>query len=236
MQWIAGIDGCRTGWVVAMKERSSGSIRLQVITRFDRLFAWEEPPDIVAVDIPIGLMDAAQRGGRECDRLARAALSCRAGSVFSAPVRGCLVADSYGQAKEISRKSSECGIALSRQTYGILPRIREVDEWITPQRQAAVFEAHPELSFTHMNDGTPLGQSKRTAEGKAIRRSLLHQAGFIDPPRRIHGYTVNQVAEDDILDAYAMLWTAERKAKGIASVIPGRPVFDQRGLRMEIWC
>ena len=168
MQWIAGVDGCRAGWVAAMKERSSGSIRLQVMARFDRLFALEERPDIVAVDIPIGLMDAAQRGGRECDRQARRALSYRSASGFSAPVRGCLVADSYEQAKEISRKSSAGGIALSRQTYGILPKIREVDEWITPPRQVGVFEAHPELSFTQMNNGTPLRQSKRTEEGKEM--------------------------------------------------------------------
>ena len=40
--------------------------------------------------------------------------------------------------------------------------------------------------------------------------------------------------EDDILDAFAALWTAERIALGISQTIPAVPPKDSFGLRMEI--
>ena len=41
-------------------------------------------------------------------------------------------------------------------------------------------------------------------------------------------------AEDDILDAFVALWTAERIALGKAETIPYSPPKDAFGLRMEI--
>ena len=43
-----------------------------------------------------------------------------------------------------------------------------------------------------------------------------------------------QVADDDINDAFASLWTAERILNGSAKVIPDHPCRDPFGLRMEI--
>jgi predicted RNase H-like nuclease len=44
-----------------------------------------------------------------------------------------------------------------------------------------------------------------------------------------------QVALDDLLDAYALAWTAWRIAQTRACRVPPRPEHDSRGLRMEIW-
>ena len=41
-------------------------------------------------------------------------------------------------------------------------------------------------------------------------------------------------AHDDLLDAFATLWTAQRLLTGDAMIIPAHPPRDARGLRMEI--
>ena len=40
--------------------------------------------------------------------------------------------------------------------------------------------------------------------------------------------------EDDILDAFAALWTAERIKNGTSQTIPAEPPTDSYGLRMEM--
>ncbi len=39
----------------------------------------------------------------------------------------------------------------------------------------------------------------------------------------------------DVIDAFAMLWTARRLRNGIARALPESPVRDSRGLTMQIW-
>jgi predicted RNase H-like nuclease len=43
------------------------------------------------------------------------------------------------------------------------------------------------------------------------------------------------VALDNILDAHAACWIAERIYKGTAVRIPENPPVESRGLRMEMW-
>ena len=43
------------------------------------------------------------------------------------------------------------------------------------------------------------------------------------------------VAPDDILDAYVLVWTALRIWRAQAHCVPRIPPHDARGLRMEIW-
>jgi predicted RNase H-like nuclease len=47
-------------------------------------------------------------------------------------------------------------------------------------------------------------------------------------------YPGNVVADDDIVDAFAALWTASRIYDGNASFIPDLPEVDSAGLRMAI--
>jgi predicted RNase H-like nuclease len=45
---------------------------------------------------------------------------------------------------------------------------------------------------------------------------------------------VRDVADDDMLDAVAALWTATRLYEGTAETLPDEPPLDAAGLRMEI--
>ena len=47
-------------------------------------------------------------------------------------------------------------------------------------------------------------------------------------------YLKKDVADDDILDAFAALWTATRIFEGRARSLPERPPIDAAGLLMRI--
>jgi predicted RNase H-like nuclease len=94
--------------------------------------------EIIAVDVPIGLPDSYQAGGRDCDRATRRRLGqARGRSVFAAPVRCVLevlngpvlaLAEKHQEACRRSRGSALHGKGITRQTFNILQKIREVDD------------------------------------------------------------------------------------------------------------
>jgi predicted RNase H-like nuclease len=245
MSWVAGIDGCRAGWVVVLVEHKAGVVRHHHITlypSFADVLAIHPKPRVIAIDIPIGLLDRPDPGGRECDRQARKLLSRRASSIFSPPTRPMLEATGYDQVRSQG---------LSIQSFNVLPKIREVDRLMTPDVQRRVHEAHPELAFAALA-GTPMRYNKKTLEGREERRkvfeSLFHRRGEKSPftslfekkgKRKAPGdfdkyFPRSRVAPDDILDACALAWTALCISGGQANRVPDRRQIDRKGLRMEI--
>jgi predicted RNase H-like nuclease len=224
-----GIDGCKSGWVVASSNADLTSLRFEIAPQLAGMFANADRGVVfIAIDIPIGL---STDGLRACDVAARQLLSKRhKSSVFPAPCRAALrAADDYQQACALSR--AICGRSLSRQSHGILRKIREVDELMTPERQARIREAHPEVTFATLA-GRGLRYSKKCADGWAERLRLLRRVGLrFDPARERFQHGCSRVAPDDIIDAAACLVTAWR----VYREMPREDVeIDQKGLRMEI--
>ncbi len=221
---IAGVDGCRSGWVVALLDLVCHEVEWRVVPTLRTVLDVCPHGALVAVDIPIGLPD---RPPRRCDVEARRLLGPRRSSVFPAPTRDLLRARSYDEANALSRRLYGSGVP--RQAFNIYPRIAEADREMTPELQRRVFESHPELAFLSLA-GAPLASSKREPGGLAERRKLLSSeldaTGF---PERIPG-----AAEHDLLDAAALALVALRASYGLASRLPSDPPLDRRGLRMEI--
>src|SRR5213079_2258100 len=158
----------------------------------------------------------------------------RASSVFPSPSRATLAARSYGDA--CARNRSATGRRVSRQLWGILPKIAEADRLVTPALQARVREAHPEVIFAVLaGRGRGLEHSKKTLAGEAERLAVLRRfVPRFDPGRVRRALGARAVARDDIVDAVALLVTAGRIHAGTARVLPPAPERDRRGLRMEI--
>ena len=95
-------------------------------------------------------------------------------------------------------------------------------------------EVHPELCFYEMNGRVPMLNGKKSRQGRTDRERLLLQAGFAGVPNAILQFAGSRVAADDIIDAYAACWTAERIFNGTAVSVPAQPPTDSKGLRMEI--
>jgi predicted RNase H-like nuclease len=86
--WVVGVDGCRAGWFAVLREVERGkTVHAGPLRHISEVLALPQEPRIVARDIPIGLSDHAERGGRECDRVTRNLLGKRGCCVFSPPVR-----------------------------------------------------------------------------------------------------------------------------------------------------
>lgn len=234
--WVAGVDGCRAGWFAALLEPQSGRLEFRLAAKLGELMELRERPVVIAVDIPVGLLERAERGGRACDRAARRLLGRpRASSVYNPPVRPALRED-YAAANRANRASSPLGLGLSRQSFGIAAKIREVDAVLTPAGQRRVHEAHPELAFRALNGQRPVNEPKRSLAGRRRRARLLARvAGFRGVPEIVRTHTRAGIAADDVLDALALAWTAQRIAVGEGSRVPERPQQDSHGLRMEIW-
>jgi predicted RNase H-like nuclease len=200
---------------------------------FDEVLALPEKPVVLAVDMPIGLLDRPLPGGRLCDREARKLLRRpRASSVFTPPTRPGLAAVDYS---DVPRLNSA---GMSKEAFNILPKIREMDEAITASDQKRVFEAHPELAFSAL-DGAPMRHNKKTAEGRRERVRLLRRIfgrAFQDPVRLRLEHGRANVAFDDVVDAYVLAHVADRIRRRSAVRLPtAEPQRDKRGLRMEIW-
>jgi len=209
LTFVAGVDGCRGGWAVALAD-DDAIVDLRIVPRFADVL--ELGCDTFAVDMPIGLPD---RGPRACDIEARRLLGPRRSSVFPAPTRPMLEASSYADALAIA--------GLSKQAFNLLPKIREVDAVMTPLLQGTVVEVHPELCFSRLI-GAPCRWPKRTADGRAERIAVVHP-GIDRPP--------SGAAWDDVLDACALVATARRLVVGDVERL-GDGSRDARGLRCEI--
>jgi predicted RNase H-like nuclease len=218
---LAGIDGCRAGWVAVLQH--GDALETRVLTREEELVALFAQCAVVAIDIPIGLSD---QGARACDVHARRRLGRRGSSVFPAPLRSLLQLHDYAEANRIAKLA---GKGISKQGFMLYPKVALIDRILQRHHElrARVFEIHPEVSFTMWNAGEPIEASKHTREGIAARRALAesHFGSVPDAPRGAH--------EDDLLDAMAALWTAQRIAAGRHQEL-GDSRVDVTGLAMRI--
>jgi len=236
MAWVAGIDGCRGGWFVVLWETESETAKYCVLREISEISGLPEKPHEIAVDIPIGLLAEARRGGRDCDSAARKILGpSRGRSVFSPPVRAALNCKGYSRALRVNRASSPDSVGISRQCFALFPKISEADTWIVPKMQKQVREVHPELCFFELNRRRPMSHSKKSHAGLEERKLLIVKAGFGEVIKSASRETRRRVvASDDILDACAACWTAKRIFEGVACSIPALPVYDSTALRMEM--
>ncbi len=208
----AGIDGCRAGWIIAT---TNGVVVHPTLAL--------EGFALIGIDMPIGLSDGPPR---TCDIEARKYLGRARSSVFPAPPRVALACTTYESALATSRSTTGRGISL--QTYNIMSKVAEVDRLIDPTNQDRVIEVHPECAFKLLNDDESL-PSKRTHDGTVIRRRLL--AAHFDLPAAVPP----GAAIDDVLDAYAVLWSVRRFQRGEHRVF-GDGIIDGRGIEMRIVC
>ena len=238
--WLAGVDGCPGGWVAAFVQPAGDFCALAVFARFADVLRAEQQPEIIAVDVPIGLPERTGHGGRAAENAVRPLLGARQSSVFSVPARAAVEASDYAGACRAALATSDPPRKVSKQLFNIAPKIREVDALLRADAALAsrVYEVHPELAFWRLNGDRPLGEPKKVKSrpfppGLALRRRLLRAAGL--PGALIDAAPPRGAAEDDVLDALACAAVARRIHAGIARPFPDPPPRDPYGLPMAIW-
>lgn len=147
---VAGIDGCRAGWLVVSRQAGAYALELIPETDTDRLLKVLSLAEQAFIDMAIGVSEVACP--RTCDELVRIRLGGKfSSSVFNLPVRKALYTENYTQANTINRQMS--GKGLSKQSWNLHKKIRVMDRLLQEhyELQKKVREAHPELQFRIWN-------------------------------------------------------------------------------------
>jgi predicted RNase H-like nuclease len=236
---LAGVDGCRAGWVAWIRTAGSSAPDLRIYSRFADLVEDLGPDAVIAVDMPIGLPDRIEGPGRGPEQAIRPFLGARQSSVFSIPARAAVEAQSYSEACVRALETSDPPKKVSKQAFYLFPRILEIDRLVRADKglSSRVVECHPEFSFCRLNNGLAMQTPKKikgkvNPEGIAERSEILVRNGFGSetlkngPPRG--------AGMDDVIDAAVNLVMAGRHAAGLTTAFPPHPVTDRYGIPIAI--
>jgi predicted RNase H-like nuclease len=119
-------------------------------------------------------------------------------------------------------------MGVSIQLWNIRDKIKEVDDVITPERQATIGEAHPELIFRRLTGSLSLDR-KKSAAGREQRIKLLASQGFVKLAQWLTQRHGTGIGRDDLIDACACAVAARDSTSRL-----GGGEIDPKGLRMEI--
>ena len=219
------MDGVPGGWVVASV--TAGRVAWSVVDSAEAVLDVTAGCHAVGVDIPLGLPTGAVP--RACDVACARRLGRARSSVFPAPPREVLAALTPEAARAVARQLT--GRAVSLQTFHIGPKICEWDA--INELPDGVVEVHPEVSLRALAPGLAFA-SKKTARGAGQRIAALSR--WVDPAVAL-GDLPAGARLDDVLDALAAAWSAQRWAGGTAEVLgpgSGDPQLDDRGRPMRV--
>lgn len=244
--WLAGVDGCRDGWMVVFIHPRGQTVRTRVIKKFKDIVSAPERPALIAVDIPIGLPKFSPRQGRLAEQEVRSLVKRRRSSVFRIPSRRAVYAgvnckaipndkNRYKHACAVARRTSADKKAFAKQGFYLFPKIVEVDRLLRRHKslKRRVYETHPELAFWRLNGERPAAHPKSGQLGIRLRKRLLVAAGL--PSEIVRASPPRGAKIDDLLDALACALIARRIRAKTAKSFPAPVRHDSYGLPMAIW-
>lgn len=210
----------------------NGQLSVQRFDTISQLIKRHPSFDAFLIDMPIGLQETGEEKRPDAD--ARKMLKGRASSIFPVPARQPVYARGESLQKQANLKV--LGKSLSKQSMFIIPKIRELDEFLEshPKYKNVICECHPELSFALLN-GEALQTRKYGIEGFEEREKILSK--YL-PPEMLTGLWERakelKCKPDDVMDAVCLAVVAALKAQGKSATVPPHPETDARGLRMQI--
>jgi predicted RNase H-like nuclease len=225
---FVGVDGCRGGWFAVWLEQEQ--LQGAIFPDIASLHMAHSDARKVLIDIPIGLLETAQRS---LEQEVRQRLGPRRSSVFPVPCLSAAYAPDYPTANQTNR--ARLGKGLSKQAWYLCPKIREVNDFLlaNPECQNVFGESHPELAFTVLN-GVAMAETKKSLAGSKARIKLLSArlpdvTRFLD--QQLSLYPRNQLLQDDCVDALVLL-VAAQQAKPLS--LP-HPQVGEGGVAINMW-
>jgi Uncharacterized conserved protein len=223
-----GVDGCPSGWFAVIS--GEGPPTANQYSSIDELWEANKQASRILIDIPIGLPSTDRR---TCDIKAKQQLGCRGSSVFYTPSRSVLNVSSHEEMNRVNKRETSHGV--SAQTHALMPKIKEVDEFLRrrPDAGKVLVESHPELCFSVYNDNTPVVYKKSSDQGRRKRIKILSQ--LYDNFAAVHAqfrddHYVKDVGHDDIIDAMVLA----AAAAGETATLPAEPEVDAEGRPMQM--
>ena len=200
--------------------------RLQIKKRLG-IWGEEESSDI-------GLCEHADQ--HRPDKDAKAELKSKAPTVFPVPCRQAVYETIEEKQKEANKLA--LGKSLAKQSIAIIPKIREVDEFLGshPEYKNVILESHPELAFSRLS-GQVLLSRKKEFLGFSERCYILSE--YLGDGNDLLKKLSSKAKElgcspDDVVDATCMAVTAAMKAHDMCETVPAEPEKDSTGLLMQM--
>lgn len=250
MAKYVGLDWAKRGWFgVVLREGADAQPTYETEVFPTILSVWHKHRDAerIFVDIPIGL---PEEGRRRCDEEAADELGPdRRSSVFWTPCRDAVYESTLERAKEVNKAKTD--FSISNQTWAIMPRIREVDEFLQEFEDAreVVREVHPEVCFWAFDGKRAMADGKLTDDGLEKRLDVLSEVDaraqeiyedavetHIDGPEA-YARTLPKDAKDDVVDALAAAFTARASEDQLATIpakLKDDEDYDDTDLPMEM--
>lgn len=228
-----GIDGCKGKWLCVAISHNGYEVNLfdtirEVCEHYGRA-------DSILVDMPIGLPESTN--DMRPDAALCKALKGKASSVFNVPCRQAVYQTEYEMASITN--NDIMGKKLSKQSFAILPKIKEVDLFLqtNPVWKNCLLESHPEYCFSILNSGLPVIENKQTAEGMTKRLSLLEQ--YYPKSCELLNffkmrYPTLASKYDDLLDALVLAVVGAIGLTNGFHTIPSIPSEDGKAIKMQI--
>ena len=225
-----GVDGCRGGWATAVLDH--GELRLKVYKSISALVKEYPSFDAFLVDMAIGLRNS--RDQKRPDTVARKELGIKASSVFPIPSRDAVYAEGEEEQKRANLRT--LGKSLSKQSLAIIPKIRELDEFLedNPEYRGKILESHPEVDFARLN-GSVILSKKKEEPGPSERIHLLSE--YLDERDLYDMYDKAKelgCRQDDLIDAICLAVTGALHAHGQSEILQDQLEPDEKGLLMQL--
>ncbi|MBS2097810.1 DUF429 domain-containing protein [Carboxylicivirga linearis] len=228
---IAGVDGCRYGWIVAYY--ANNQYQIEIFPSISQMMQNIPPMERILIDMPMGI--SSPGFPRTIDATLRKHLPQRASTVFNVPCKAAVYEDDFTKAKQLNIAIE--GKSLSIQTLNIKHKIKELDEYLAlSQHQTIFIESHPELCFKHLNKEILLSK-KSTTKGLQERLDVLHQwdnkiIELYD--QALYRFKRKDVKPDDIVDALCLCLINKLGAQSKLSFITDENIQSEDGVLYRI--
>ena len=225
-----GVDGCRGGWIAAVL--INGELRLEHFDSINSIVGKYPDFNAFLIDMVIGLRSSSTQ--IRPDDLVRKELKGHSSTVFPAPCRQAVYADTEEAMKQANILA--LGKSLPQQTISIIPKIREIDEFLEHNNKYRnrILESHPEIAFARLK-GDALDSKKYNYPGYLERLHILErylpECTLFDFRNKAKELRCNL---DDLLDAVCLVVTASMSEEGLCETIPSEPELDDKGLYMQL--
>lgn len=232
---LGGIDGTSQGWCLTQgtwhdnQITQVGWLYMGHITQLDVM----PPFQALTINLPIGL-PITKKDRRACDKQVKQLLGNRVSSLFQTPCRSSLTQ---------TDPETLASLGLTKQTQHILPKVKELNDWMTPEKQRYIKETNPELLFVTLAESLPKNtrlMSKKKDQGIHQRIQLLQTLPLFQnlPLEEIIRTEKSHhpiLKVPDMIDSLACLAIAGKMVEGSAQSIPETPQQDDQGFYPSIW-
>ncbi len=228
---VAGIDGCRFGWI--MVKWNGNAYSYGIFENIADLLDDNKDIKRILIDIPIGLASAKTK--RTIEQKMRKELKYRHSTVFNPPCRKAVYELNDAAAREINIKIENK--SLSVQSLNIRNKIRELDEFLRTQISFDILESHPEICFKYLNNGMTLLSNKSKENGLIERLEVLSNFDKnIDKLfKKVSKVTLRKhVKKDDIIDSMCLCLVNKLGYETKLNYITDENNKDDYGIEMKI--